>query len=143
MSPAHLELGVGDIAPVNVVVRNVTDLYAVDIHLFFDASLLEVQDANPVKSGIQIAPGTFLDPAQGYLFKNYADNDAGFVWFVITLLHPAPAVSGEGTLFTVNFQGQASGTSQLRLKAQLVGLTEGEVAPISAVTQGGTIVITP
>ena len=120
------------------------DLYAVDIRLDFNASILQVQDANPNKSGVQVEPGTFLNPGKAWLFKNIASNDTGVIWFVITLLNPAPPVSGDGTLFTVTFQGKAVGTSQLSLgDIKLVSLVEGNVGTITSITHGDTLVVTP
>ena len=46
--------------PVEVRVNDVTDLYAVDVKVAFDPSVLEVVDADPAKPGIQVQDGGFL-----------------------------------------------------------------------------------
>lgn len=142
--PAQGEVGMGQTTKVDVVVQDAVNLYAVDIKLDFDPAIVQVQDANPNKAGVQIEPGTFLDAGKGWLFQNVANNDTGQVWFIVTLVNPAPAVSGTGTLFTVTFQGKAAGTSHLRLgDVQLISRIESNIGTITSVTHGGMVVVSP
>ena len=60
VDPPDVEVRVGATTVVSVRIENVTDLYAVDLYLAFDPSVLEVVDADPETEGVQIEPGPFL-----------------------------------------------------------------------------------
>jgi hypothetical protein len=106
---------------VDVVVADVVDLYGAEVQLRYDPVQLEVQDANPRLEGVQIAPGTFLAAEDRFVVSNRVDVEAGLIKFVVTLLNPAPPVSGTGVLATVAFRIVGSGPLSVEVaKAQLV-----------------------
>ncbi|MBC8254180.1 MAG: hypothetical protein H8E35_09125, partial [Ardenticatenia bacterium] len=94
---------------VDVVVADVVDLYGAEVQLRYDPVQLEVQDANPRLDGVQIAPGAFLAAGDRFVVSNKVDVEAGLINFVVTLLNPAPPVSGTGVLATVAFRIVGSG----------------------------------
>ena len=52
---------------------NVTDMYGAEFQLKYDPAMLAVQDAEPEKDGLQIAPGTLLPPNKGFIVANKVD----------------------------------------------------------------------
>lgn len=109
---------VGDTVNVDIRVENVTNLYAADIQLKFDAALLQVLDDDLSKSGIQILPGSLFPQTEpNFVVVNLADNAAGTIRFAITLLAPADPVSGSGTLATIRFAARTAGTAQVTWQA--------------------------
>ena len=62
LDPLDSEVIVGATTTVDILIENVTDLYSADVYLTFESDLLEVVDADPDTDGVQIEPGTFLDP---------------------------------------------------------------------------------
>ena len=129
IDPASSEVTVDGAADVEIVITDVTDLYAASVDLSFDAAVLEVVDADPGRSGVQIFTGTFPGPSEGPsdVTINTADNTAGTIEYDVTLLEPAPPVSGSGTLATVRFRGKAIGTSPVAFESAALwdSLNEG------------------
>ena len=133
--PAEGTFVVGAEIEAEVWVEDVVDLYGGDIELSFDASRLEVLDANPSQPGIQIQPlYGFLVP--GIIVRNEADNTAGTIRFAATQLYPSPAVSGSGALFAFTFRALDLGLADVGyVKVQLA---DGNAEPISSSTVGAS-----
>jgi hypothetical protein len=137
--PASGVVMLGQTIAVEVRVQDVTDLYGVDIRLNFDATKLQVQDADgDPGNGVQIEEGNFPDPAQGRVAQNLADNSTGQVRYVVALFAPAPAVSGSGVTARITFLGIAPGISLLDLAATLA---DDSAQPIPATVTGGQITV--
>ena len=102
-SPAPLEVGVGLVGNLDIVIENVQDLYGVDLRAHFDPSVVQVVDADPSASGIQLVPGSFVQP--DYVLYNTADNALGTLEYILTETNPTLPVSGTGTLVTIKFRG--------------------------------------
>ncbi len=88
---------------VDLMANNVADLYGVEFLLKFDPTRVSVADANPEQAGIQVETGTLLPENQAFVVINQADASAGSIAFAMTLLNPAPAVSGNGSLARITF----------------------------------------
>ena len=72
-NPLLSSAAVGESVVVTLYVQDVQNLYGADIRLSFDPTVLEVQDANPKVSGVQIQPlSTFLTP--DFVVRNQACN---------------------------------------------------------------------
>ena len=131
-----LELPVGQTAPLVVHVSDIQGLYGFEIHLSFDPTVVEVIDADPNTSGVQIGPGDFLSP--DFVVQDRADNQAGTVDFVVTQLNPTEAKSGSGTLLTLSLRGLAANrTSQVAVTKSKFANRNGEVIPVTIV--GGEV----
>jgi flagellar basal body-associated protein FliL len=89
---------------INVMAANVTDLYGAEFRLKYDPAVFAVQDLNPEQTGIQIETGTLLPADQGFVVANKVDEAEGQIVFAMTLLNPAPPVSGAGPLARVTFK---------------------------------------
>jgi hypothetical protein len=139
LDPSSAAILVGETVDVAVVIGDASNLYSAAIHLTFDATVLEVVDADPSRPGVQVFPGTFPGPSQGPgdVVTNIADNGAGTVDYDFTLLDPAPPVSGSGVLATIRFQGKALGTSDLTLASATLWDPLNE--PIPADSSGGYV----
>jgi hypothetical protein len=92
------------ILTVDVVAENVTDLYGLEVHLKYDPAVLAAQDAKADQDGIQIEAGNFLPVNQGFVVANQTKEAEGEITFAMTLLNPAPAVSGGGPVARVSFK---------------------------------------
>jgi hypothetical protein len=137
--PASSVVAPGEMVTIEVQVRDVVELYAMDIGLTFDPARLEVQDADgDPTNGVQIEPGDFLDPAQGFLVTRNADNITGEARYVLTLMAPAQPKSGSGVLARITFRARSPGSSTLELNALLVSF---DSEPIPAAVSGGLITV--
>jgi hypothetical protein len=108
-----LEVPPGQRFEVPVEVRDVTDLYAIDIEIRFDPAILQVEDANPDVDGVQPALGTFLDA--GLTLFNTVDNETGLVRFAMSQVNPAEPKSGDGIVLVLYFTALAEGESELEI----------------------------
>jgi len=141
--PASQYLIVGGVTTVDIRIEGVTNLYGADVRLSFDPAKLRVQDANPAIAGVQIEVGTFPDPSggRGFVVLNSADNSTGQIAYAVTLLSPAPPVSGSGILARVAFQAIGEGTSPIAFIS--AALSDPQARPIAVTTEGGQIIVTP
>jgi len=121
-------LDVGDTVTVTVYLTDVRNLYAAELNVQFDPAVLQVVDADPIRSCnpprptcVQIGVGNFpvspddLAAGTGFVAKNEADNQTGRIVYAVGRLNPAPAVDGEGVLARITFQAIGSGRSNLAL----------------------------
>lgn len=124
VAPADFELGAGMTADLAIEVRDVQDLYGIDITVLFDPAVVEVVDANPSLAGDQVSLGVFLEGGMAVI--NQADNAAGSVHFVMTQLNPAEPKSGSGNLLVIRFRGKQPGTSPVTLVDAQLATRDGE-----------------
>ncbi len=138
IEPISQMVGVGVTTTADIRIENVTNLYGAQVNLTFDPSILQVVDSNPGQPGVQIQEGTFPDPSSGAgSVVQSVDNVAGTITYAVTLISPAPPVSGSGVLATIVFTGTSTGTSNIHFtSAQLV---DNLVQPIPSTTQDGSI----
>jgi hypothetical protein len=114
---------------VDLMVEDVSNLYGAEFRLKYDPAVLAVLDSQPNQPGVQIEPGQLLPVNQGFVVMNEANPNDGAVAFAMTLLNPAPAVNGTGSLGRVTFNVlQDSPTTIEVTKADLVS-SEVELIP--------------
>lgn len=124
-----------------IELSEVSNLWGAQVHIHFDPQMLAVVDANEAIDGIQIAPGNFPDPALGW-WTSYADNRLGDIDYSVTLLSPAPAVSGRGTLAVITFEALTVGFTEVYIHwAKLAEPGSVQITPI--VGPNATIIIRP
>jgi hypothetical protein len=107
------EVAPGDLIEVPIQIRNVTDLYAVDISLTFDPAVITVEDGNSNRPGVQPALGTFLEA--GMTLFNTVDVEAGRVHFAMSQINPTEPKSGDGILLVLYVRGVAAGETALTI----------------------------
>ena len=116
---------------VPVEIRDVENLYGIDIEITFDPAILQVEDADPNIPGVQPALGTFLDA--GLTVFNEVDNEEGIVRFVMTQVNPAEPKSGDGIVLVLYFFSQAEGESDLTVSFVELAQRTGEGIEVEGV----------
>jgi hypothetical protein len=102
--------------PVNVSVQNVTDLYAFDISLYYNATLL---------GALSLAEGPFLKSSGSTItIKSEINDTEGKVRFALSLMSVPTGVNGSGTLFTITFQSSTLATGESPLSLQDTDLSD-------------------
>ena len=101
---------------VDLIAENVTDLYGVEFKLKYDPTVIAIQDANPQQEGLQIEAGSFLPVDQGFVVANTVNEAEGTISFAMTLLNPAPPVSGTGPLARLTFNMLQNTPSTLEIE---------------------------
>jgi LysM repeat protein len=135
--PAATDVDVGQTAVLQVYVDDISNLSGAEFHISFDASRLEVIDADAGKDGVQVNIGDFL--VADFVAKNEADNTAGKIDFGIAQMSPNTPVSGSGTLASITFRGKAEGTANVTLDSVLMSDANGAQIPVS--TESGSITV--
>jgi len=126
-----VEVAPGATVQVPLSIRNVQNLYALDLLLEFDPALVQVVDVDTAMEGVQVGQGQFLEP--GLLLFNIADNEEGTVRFTMSQYNPSEPKTGGGVLLVITFAGVAQGTSSLELKEILLSTNEGVEIPVQGV----------
>jgi hypothetical protein len=121
------EIQPGARVEIPIEIRNVQDLYAVDLEIHFDPRILTFEDADPQLDGIQPALGTFLDA--GMVLYNTVDPEAGIIRFVMTQVNPSEPKSGSGVLIVLYAVGAAEGESILEVVRADLSTREGIAIP--------------
>jgi len=122
----------GDTFTVDVDITGTTDLYAFQLDLAFDPTVLEATG---------VSEGAFL-PGGGTTFflPGSIDNTGGTVSFNSdTLLSAISGVSGDGTLLVFDFTALGSGTSPLTIENEI--LLDSGLNIINDTTQGGSVTV--
>lgn len=104
IEPPASSVKVNDTVRVSIKAENIADLTAMEIHLSFDASVLEV---------IELVDGGFIKP--DFFVQNTFDNSSGTVDYAVAQIDRTPA-SGSGTLFEIVFRAKASGDSPISFR---------------------------
>lgn len=139
ISPASVQISPGETTTVDIRIENIGDLFGAAVRLSFDPTVLEVQDADGGRAGVQIEPGTFPNPANGFVAQNSADNTTGEINYAMTLLAPSAPVSGSGVLARITFRGLGDGVSAVAFLS--VALSDPNAHQISATVENGSITV--
>lgn len=120
-----------------VEVKNVENCYAFDLELRYDPQVLSVEDADPMRDGVQPALGTFLDA--GMVLYNTVDAENGIIRFVMSQINPSEPKSGSGVLLVLYVSGLKEGESVLELTKADLATREGQL--IAAELVSGSVQI--
>jgi hypothetical protein len=122
VDPQWNYIDVGQNFTVEVRIDNVTDLYAWQIALSFNASVLNVLN-------VTYAPDSIFNGNMDVVTVTpLIDNAAGYVLVGMCLLGPIPGVSGSGGLFQVAFAVVGHGQSLLHIVREGEGILPEDYA---------------
>jgi len=128
LSPETLSLSPGDTGTLKIRVENIAQLAGAELHLTFNAALLEIVDADPEIEGVQIAHGDFLSP--DFVVQNIADPAAGTIDYTITCMPLDKAASGSGVLARITFNTLAEGETEVKIRSTLLADVQGQSIPV-------------
>lgn len=113
VEPSVSPVQVNDTVRVPITIGNVANLTAIEMHLSFNANVLEVVEVN--NGGLIKAD---------FVVQNTFDNTAGTIDYAVAQINRAPA-KGSGTLLEIVFLAKASGESPISFR-------ETQAAPAGA-----------
>lgn len=130
ISPPSQTANVGGGFSLDVIISNVTDLFAYQFDVAFDPSVLAVQS---------ITEGAFLSGGGSTFFiPGSIDNVAGLISFTAnTLIGPITGVNGGGVLAQLNFSAVGAGISSVDLSGVI--LLDSSLLDISAGVSAGSV----
>ena len=124
----------GDTFAVDVNISGTADLYAFQLDLAFDPTLLE---ATSVSEGSFLGGGV---PGNTFFIPGAIDNTLGTVSLnADSLIGPPPGVTGNGTLLIVDFTALNPGTSALTIENEI--LLDSGLNILSDSTTAGSVTI--
>jgi len=119
VQPSETDVRVGETFSVSVVVESVENLYALDVTLRWNASVLQFLSVD-LHLGVESHLGGVLHEDLGAeIFV--AENNASEAEYrlVATSVSPASSFNGSGTVFSVSFKAVSAGRSLLGLETEL------------------------
>lgn len=136
VEPQLVEVGLGESAEVVIMLEDVDNVYGIDVQMTYDHDSIEIVDADPNTTGVQISPGTFLKP--DFVVRNIADNENGSLRYVVTQISPTPVATGSGILLTIQVRGiSAESETMLVFDAVEMASPDGFLLPVN--TQDGLV----
>ncbi len=139
VEPSFVSIPVGGSADIRLDIRNSSNVYAFEIALVFEPSVVQVGDSDVHLPGVQVGLGSVFQGRQYFVAVNRVDNEAGLIRIAATLLGTEAPIHGNGDLITMTLTGVASGASPLALFTVVLTDSEANVLPASRI--GGTIVV--
>jgi len=133
VNPSPAIINVHQLITVELQVEDVEDLYALDIHLRYNPNVL---------AALEIIPDHFPDAREGFFASNI-DNHLGEINYSMTLVSPAPAVTGSGAAARVVFKGLAPGPSPLSLIEAALFNPAGERLPVRRLERSTSVLGPP
>lgn len=137
IEPSAAAVEAGNTVTVQVLVADVTDLMGCEVHLAYDPTYVDVVDANPDEQGVQVQLGPFLSP--DFVVQNGTDPATGRIDVAFAVMAADSAVSGNGVVATITFQGKTAGTSPLTFVSVILADTDGHIIAVS--TQDGQVAV--
>jgi hypothetical protein len=126
--PTTDALSVNEAGEVEIHLDNAGNLYGLQLHVLFDPTKLQVQDADQTQEGVQIAPGVL--PAPDFAVRNLVDNQQGRIEYAVIQLSPREPAQGSGVVATIQFQGVSQGDSPLTLQQVKLADPDGHELPV-------------
>jgi LysM repeat protein len=105
VDPSTVSAKVNDSVNLTIKVDNIANLTAMELHLSFNPSVLEVTG---------VTNGGFV--AADFIAQNISDNTAGTIYYAVAQLNHSPA-QGSGTLLNIAFRAKANGNSTVTVRA--------------------------
>ena len=139
IEPASSTVPSAGTVTLEIRVRDVVELYGVDLSIAFDPTLLAVEDAKPDQFGVQIDPGEMLYPDYLFSARNQASNETGTITYTAVLKNPAPPVSGSGVVARIIFRARCGGESAVVFTRAVLGNALAE--RINAAVTGGIVAV--
>ncbi len=130
---------VGSVFTANVRLDRVARLAGVELQVVYDPAILEEQDADPGKDGLQAAWGEFLKP--DFVVQNLVEPAQGKISLAAVQLPPSQPVSGSGVLATITFKAKSAGSSPLTFN--LVNLSTSSGTFIECTLQNTQVRVIP
>ncbi len=133
---------VGQTFTISVTVKDVQNLYGLEITLYWNQSILKAMDVD-VRLGFEShGDGVLheiLGPANVQIYENETTQEQGKYVLVASSIAPAPSFNGSGNIVRITFNVTNTGTCGLNLQTKLYDKPPvGEVSePIPHTTQSG------
>lgn len=134
IEPPLSEVGVNQTVTVDVMVRDITNMYGAALEIHFDPAIVQVEDADGGMTDVQITPGTC--PSPDFVLQNEADNVNGIISYDASSLSPSPPCDGTGVVASITFRGATGGlTTPILFASWLLADTGGTPIPVT-ITDG-------
>jgi len=135
--PSPAQVTVGSVGAVQLRLENVDNLYGIEVHLTFAKNILQIEDDDPGRGGVQITTGEI--PYPDFTVLNIVDNLGGRLDYAVVQLAPRLPASGSGVVATIRFRGVNPGTSAINFTHVKLASPDGFAIPVTL--QSGTVIV--
>ena len=129
-------IGADEPTQIDIVLERLADFYGVQVLLTFDATRVQIIDADPALPGVQISPSAPF-AGSGFVALNRVDNELGTIEFAATLLNPVRPLNGDAV--AASFLLIATNPGEVRLDVAEALLASFEAQPIPVVSEALTV----
>ncbi len=126
VSPPNALAPVGSVTIIDLDITGLSNVQGADVSLSFDETILQVVDADGVKSGVQISGGDCPNP--DFEALNDADNGAGTIVYAVA---STSGTCGSGTVASIQFFCATAGTSPVTITSSEIADNNGFLIPHS------------
>ena len=131
---------------VYIHLADVHDLYAVDLSLTFDETVLDVVDLNDAEAGVNLEPVDDWFAAEYFVYNNAynaaeGDNPAGTIRYVATQQRDTNPANGEGDIAMIRFRAKSIGSSDITITGAALSDRDGYLVgrPVAFAEPAATI----
>ncbi|MDF1821722.1 MAG: cohesin domain-containing protein [Alcanivoracaceae bacterium] len=117
----------GEQAVISFTLAQASDIYGVQLDLGYNNKVLQVDDAQPGKAGIQFLPGDVVPASGGAEVQHQVMPREGRLRWAKSRVWPAEPFQGNGTLISVPVTVLAAGETGLRMLTLKLGTPDGTV----------------
>ncbi len=136
IQPAISRLPMGAMATYDIVIRDVQDLFGLEIMLRYDPTRIQIVDADPAAPGVQLEPGDFPEPARRFVAENRVDEAAGIMTYAFTLIE-GDAVNGSGVVARFKIRARGPGVTRVDFEDKM--LLDPQARPLPVGVRGARI----
>jgi hypothetical protein len=137
MSPSNVYLNTGDTVAITLILSGASEVHGVHLALAYDASVVQVIDANAGQPGVQILPGPFpAGTSPGTELQNSVSPGTITYQYVLS---GAEEDDGTGTVATVQFLALANGSADFSW--QTAQLVDASGVPTNAGSSVATLLV--
>ena len=124
---------------ISIMVENVTNLFALEVKLYWNQSILRLTNTS-VMLGVESHPSGVL---HGHVYQNEIIESGKYVLYGTSIGKETPSFNGSGTVAELTFNATRLGNCQLTLQTKLYDKPgEGEASqPIQHITENGYVSI--
>jgi len=135
LEPSVVNLTVGEMASVNVWIEAARGLNRFSLTLNFNSNYVQVEDADPGRPGVQIAPGTIPAPVEVIQNEVTVEQGQGRILYEVAQ-QAGTGADGNGVAATITLRGLADGGTPLRFESVAAYDPEGNPVALMPLSDG-------
>jgi len=138
--PLSSTIQVGQDVTVCVFAENINDIYGIDLQILFNGQVIQIQDADPNRLGVNITPRELPDfsGGQGIVTANDVSLGGNTISYAGSRISPATGQSGSGVVLAFVARGAVPGVSNLQFNS--IQMLKQNLSPVPLANSFGAVI---